>query len=79
MVSYIYSFTKRMAFKLGRVMTYSEGYMTVESCGHMNSREVVLHIVDVISTFYLHRRHMAPIYGRMVILLGIFKKYQNKK
>ena len=26
MVSYIYTFTKRMAIKLGRVMTYSEGY-----------------------------------------------------
>ena len=25
MVSYIYTFTKRMAIKLGRVMTYSEG------------------------------------------------------
>ena len=45
----------------------------------MKSREVVWHTVDVISTLYLHRKHMAPIYGRMIILLRIFKKYQSKK
>ena len=33
----------------------------------------------VISTLYLHRRHMAPVYGRMIVLLRIFKKYQSKK
>ena len=45
----------------------------------MKSREVVWHTLGVISTPYLHRRHMAPIYGRMIILLRIFKKYQSKK
>ena len=29
MVSYIFNFTKRMAIKLGRVMTSSEGYKII--------------------------------------------------
>ena len=32
----------------------------------------------VISTLYLHKRHLAPIYRRMIILLRLLKKYQSK-
>ena len=62
MVSYIYTFTKRVAIKLGRVMTYCEGSKMTWR-GHMKSGEVVWHTVDVISTPYLHRGHMAPYIG----------------
>ena len=50
-----------------------------ESRGHVKWLEVAWHTIDVISTIYLHRRHIVPIYGRMIILLRLFKKYQSKK
>ena len=77
MVSYIYTFTKPMAIKPGRVMTYSEG-CKITRRGHMKSREGVRHTVDVISTFYLHRRHMTLVYRRMILLLRIFKNIKAK-
>ena len=42
MVSYIYTFTKSMVIKLGRVMTYSEGFLSAKShdCLITGSHEV---------------------------------------
>ena len=83
MVSYIYSFIRRMAIKLGRVVTYSEGFLSAKphDCLITWSHGVTWGRVTycrVISTLYLHRRHMAPIYGRKITLLRIYKKIKAK-
>ena len=49
-----------------------------ESRGHVKWLEVAWHTIDVISTVYLQRRHMAPIYGRMIILWSSSKNIKAK-
>ena len=61
-----------------------EGFLSAKlhDCLIMWSHEVTWAGVTycrVISTLHLQRRHMSPIYRRMIILLRIFKKYKSKK
>ena len=56
MVSYIYTFTKRMTIKLGRVMTYRESFLSAKShdCLITWSHEVTWGECDILYTLYLH-------------------------
>ena len=44
----------------------------------MKSHEVVWYTVDFISTLHLNRKHISPIYGRMIYCWGPFKISKQK-
>ena len=86
MISYIYTSTKRMAIKLGRVMTYSEDFLSAKShdCLITWSHEVtwggVTYCRRYIYTLSRQKAHGGlHIWVDYCIVEESIKKYQSKK
>ena len=82
MVSYIYTFRKRMAVKLGRVMTYSEGFLSAKShdCLCTWSHEITSGSV-IYCRGYMYALSTQTAHGFHIWELLLWKKllYQSKK